>query len=136
MEPLSKTEDPPSDNAFKFGLELVTLNVIGREIVLQRAFQGNDFLFGLSQGSLVAIPFQRVNLMRTAGLPSIREVSLLQFLGLQRKPVELEFQIDGSIRTSWLLNVVGDWLRISSRYGVEWVTTTSLVMARVRSVDN
>ena len=136
MEPLSKTEDPPSDNAFKFGLELVTLNVIGREIVLQRAFQGNDFLFGLSQGSLVAIPFQRVNLMRTAGLPSIREVSLLQFLGLQRKPVELEFQIDGSISTSWLLNVVGDWLRISSRYGVEWVTTTSLVMARVRSVDN
>ena len=136
MEPLSKTEDPPSDSAFKFGLELVTLNVLGREIVLQRAFQGNDFLFGLSQGSLVAIPVQRVTLMRTAGLPSVREVSLLQFLGLQRKPVELEFQIDGSISTSWLLNVVGDWLRISSRHGVEWVTTTSLVMARVRSVDN
>jgi len=74
--------------------------------------------------------------MRTAALPALREISLLQFLGLQRKPVELEVQIDGSIRTSWLLNVVGNWLRVSSRQGVEWITTSALVMARVRSVDN
>ncbi len=136
MELLAKTEDSLSDRADNFGPELVTLNVIGREIALKRAYQGHDFVFGLSQGCLVAIPVQRVTLMRTAALPAQRVISLLQFLGLQRKPVELEVQIDGSIRTSWLLNVVGNWLRVSSRQGVEWITTSALVMARVRSVDN
>jgi hypothetical protein len=136
MELLAKTEDSLSDKADNFGPELVTLNVIGREIALKRAYQGHDFVFGLSQGCLVAIPVQRVTLMRTAALPAQRVISLLQFLGLQRKPVELEVQIDGSIRTSWLLNVVGSWLRVSSRQGVEWITTSALVMARVRSVDN
>jgi len=136
MELLATMEGSLSDKADNFGPELVTLNVIGREIALKRAYQGHDFVFGLSQGCLVAIPVQRVTLMRTAALPALREISLLQFLGLQRKPVELEVQIDGSIRTSWLLNVVGNWLRVSSRQGVEWITTSALVMARVRSVDN
>jgi hypothetical protein len=75
-------------------------------------------------------------MMRTAALPALKEISLLEFLGLQRKPVELEVQIDGSIRNAWLLNVVGSWLRISSRQGVEWVTATALELARVKSVDN
>lgn len=136
MELLATMEGSLSDKADNFGPELVTLNVIGREIALKRAYQGHDFVFGLSQGCLVAIPVQRVTLMRTAALPAQRVISLLQFLGLQRKPVELEVQIDGSIRTSWLLNVVGNWLRVSSRQGVEWITTSALVMARVRSVDN
>jgi hypothetical protein len=136
MELVAKIKESPSDKADNFGPELVTLNVIGREIALKRASQGHDFVFGLSQSCLVAIPVQRVTMMRTAALPALKEISLLEFLGLQRKPVELEVQIDGSIRTSWLLNVVGNWLRVSSRQGVEWITISSLVMARVRSVDN
>ncbi|MGA1512425.1 MAG: hypothetical protein ACO32L_04980 [Aquiluna sp.] len=136
MELTAKTEDLPSDIVDNLLLEVVTLNLSGREIDLQRAYQGHDFVFGLSQGCLVAIPFHRVALMQTASLPDFRDISLLQLLALQRKPVELEVQIDGSIRRSWLLNVVGNWLRISSRQGLEWVTTTALVMARVRPVDN
>ena len=136
MELIAKIEEPPSENAHSFGLEVITVNVIGNEIDLKRAYQGHDFVFGLSQGCLVAIPFHRVALMKTASLPDFRDISLLQLLALQRKPVELEVQIDGSIRRSWLLNVVGNWLRISSRQGVEWVTTTALVMAKVRPVDN
>jgi hypothetical protein len=136
MELLAKTEDSSQDQTDNLGLVLVTLNLGGREIDLQRAYQGHDFVFGLSQGCLVAIPVRRITLMRTAVLPAFRAISLLQFLELQRKPVELEVQIDGSIRNAWLLNVVGSWLRISSRQGVEWVTTTALELARVRSVDN
>lgn len=136
MELLARTDESPSDRTDNLGLELITLNVSGREIELRCANQGHDFVFGLSQGCLVAVPVQRVTLMRTAVLPALREISLLQFLSLQRKPVELEFEIDGSIRSSWLLNVVDSWLRISSRHGVEWVPTTALVVARVRSVDN
>ena len=136
MELLAKTEDLPSGIVDNLELAAVTLNLGGREIDLQRAYQGHDFVFGLSQSCLVAIPVRRITLMRTAALPGFREISLLQFLDLQRKPVELELQIDGSIRSAWLLNVVGSWLRISSRQGVEWVTTTALELARVRSVDN
>ena len=136
MELLAKTEDLPSGIVDNLELEVVTLNLGGREIDLQRAYQGHDFVFGLSQGCLVAVPVRQITLMRTAALPGFREISLLHFLGLQRKPVELEVQIDGSIRSAWLLNVVGSWLRISSRQGVEWVTTTALELARVRSVDN
>ena len=110
MELLAKTEDLPSDIVDNLELAVVTLNLGGREIDLQHAYQGHDFVFGLSQGCLVAIPVRRITLMRTAALPGFREISLLQFLGLQRKPVELELQIDGSIRSAWLLNVVGSWL--------------------------
>ena len=136
MELLAKTEDSSQDQTDNLGLVLVTLNLGGREIDLQRAYQGHDFVFGLSRGCLVAIPVRRITLMRTAVLPACRPISLLQILELQRKPVELEVQIDGSIRNAWLLNVVGSWLRISSRQGVEWVTATALELARVKSVDN
>ena len=69
MELLAKTEDLPSDIVDNLELAVVTLNLGGREIDLQHAYQGHDFVFGLSQGCLVAVPVRRITLMRTAALP-------------------------------------------------------------------
>lgn len=110
--------------------------VEGQELRLHEVQRGVDFIFGLCQDALVAIPMRRVSCIRSGALPNFHELSLLSFLELQRLPVLLEIELGSAKQSCWLLNVVEGWLRITTRFGVEWTPATSLVMAKVGAVEN
>jgi hypothetical protein len=113
----------------------VTLNVQGLQVRMKQTQQGADFVFGISMGCVVAIPLHRIATMQTGAPPPTKEIDLISFLHLQRVPVQLELETGDTHLNCWLLNVVENWLRISSSTGVEWAPITALLMAKIDPVD-
>lgn len=112
-----------------------TLRIKGHEVRIEQAQQGSDFVFGNSLGCIVAIPLHRIDTMRSPEPPPIRDMGLIDFLELQRVPVQLEIESGGRSINCWLLNVAKNWLRISSHIGVEWAPVTALLVAKINPVD-
>lgn len=113
----------------------VILNVKGLQVRMKQTQQGADFVFGISMGCTVAIPLHRIATMQTGAPPPTKEIDLISFLHLQRVPVQLELETGGKNLNCWLLNVVENWLRISSSTGVEWAPITAILMAKIDPVD-
>lgn len=123
----ARTEEP---------LASLQLNIRGREFNLKHARMGNDFVFGIGTNCLLAVPAKRVSALRGCIPNQIEQLQLVDFLTLQKTPVRLELEVDGKKSSSWLLNITGNWLRITTRTGVEWVHSSALVMARIGPVHN
>ena len=117
-------------------LSSLQLSVRGREVNLKHARLGNDFVFGIGTKCLLAVPAKRISAIHGCIPNQVEELQLVDFLALQKTPVRLELEVDGKKSSSWLLNITGNWLRISTRTGVEWVHSSALVMARIGPVHN
>ena len=135
MKVLTETQ-----NYYPAGIEealpVVRLSVSGRDIDLKQARLGNDFVFGIGHECLLAVPAERISAIRGCIPNQAEELQLVDFLALQKTPVRLELEVDGKTNSCWLLNITGNWLRISTRTGVEWVHFSALVMAKVGPVHN
>ena len=105
---------------------------IGSEVLrLSSLSAGIDFLLGYRDGDLVVIPRSAV-LELTGSLPAAHSAtSLAEFLASLRLPVRLSCQVGTEIRRSWLLNVSGNWLRVSSQAGISWLPFEALLIAEV-----
>ena len=135
MKQMTEIGDEYGGKAIQEFPNQVTLSIKGHALRIEQSQQGSDFLFGISMGCTVAIPLHRISTMQTGAPPPTREIDLIHFLRLQRDPVQLELESGGSYRNCWLLNVVENWLPISSRTGVEWVPITAILMAKIGPVD-
>jgi hypothetical protein len=94
---------------------------------------GSDFLFGFSDGSMVALPHSAIRCLTGGCPPEIEGLSLADFLAAQKVPVRLIYQIGGVRQTSWLLNVTPPWLRIGTSLGVEWIPISAVEYARIQA---
>lgn len=94
---------------------------------------GTDFLFGFSDGSMVALPHSAIRSLTGGSPPEIEGLSLADFLAAQKVPVRLNYQIGGVRQNSWLLNVAPPWLRIGTTSGVEWIPISAVEYARIES---
>lgn len=117
-------------------LPVLELSVRGKDCRLRHARLGSDFVFGIWHNFLLAVPAKNISAIRGRIPDQIEELELADFLRLQKAPVRLELEVDNKKTSCWLLNITGNWLRISTRTGVEWVHLSAVVFAKVGPVNN
>lgn len=106
------------------------------ELELKLPQLGDDYVAGLSQGSVVIIPKRNIIEIRGAALPIRRQNTLEQFLGNQRTPVRVQLRTGEQIEQCWLLNIGEGWLRVAISRGISWVPIEAIQSLEIVAVDN
>ena len=105
-------------------------------LTLRGAKSGRDFIAGLADGILHAIPIGKVRSLEAGDPPVCEDSSFVSFLASQREPVRVFIPSDSGASSHWLLNLSGPWVRLGCRDGTSWHPVSNIELVQVGPVDN
>lgn len=114
----------------------VRVRLDGIEIELRLPQLGKDYLAGLSDGRVKAMPLCRVIELVTHQLPIQTEQTLAEFLQRQKTPIRIQLANQLDSHAYWLLNIDGEWLRVAGPKGLTWIPLVAIHALEIQAVDN
>lgn len=112
------------------------LTTCSGSLTLSGAKSGTDFIAGLANGVLHAIPICKVRSLESGEPPAGEDSTFVSFLASQREPVRVFIESDRGVSAHWLLNLSGPWVRLGCREGTSWHAVSNIELVQVGPVDN